>query len=83
MTVVVVTLDTPGRSTRGRAVENAAVRWSRVAVSVVPAWRMGKAINTTMADGEGDKFYCPPMLPEFRDEVDVLVGLGFEFVFTS
>jgi hypothetical protein len=36
-----------------------------------------------MADGEGDKHYCPPMLPEFRDEGDVLVGLGFTFFFTS
>ena len=36
-----------------------------------------------MADGEGDKHYCPPMFPELRDEGDVLVGLGLAFFFTS
>ncbi len=35
------------RSTRGQAVENAAVRWFRVAMSVVPACPMGKAMNYT------------------------------------
>ena len=34
-------------STLGRTVEKAAVRWSRVLVSVIPAWPMGKAINYT------------------------------------
>jgi len=34
-------------STFGRTVEKAAVRLSRVLVSVVPAWPMGKAINYT------------------------------------
>ncbi len=35
-----------------------------------------------MSDGEGDKYYCPPMFPELRDEGDVLVGLGLAFFFT-
>jgi len=34
-------------STVGRTVEKASVRWSRVLVSVVPAWPMGKAMNST------------------------------------
>jgi hypothetical protein len=34
-------------STFGRTVEKAAVRWSRVLVSVVPAWSIGKAIKST------------------------------------
>ena len=34
-------------STVGRTVEKAAVRCSRVLVSVVPAWPMGKALNST------------------------------------
>ena len=34
-------------STEGRTVEKAAVRWSRVLVSVVPAWPLGKATNST------------------------------------
>jgi len=34
-------------STVGWTVEKAAVRWSRVLVSVVPAWPMGKTINST------------------------------------
>ncbi len=34
-------------STVGRAVEKAAVRCSRVLVSVVPVWPMGKAMNST------------------------------------
>jgi hypothetical protein len=32
-----------------------------------------------MADGEGDERYYPPMFLEFRDEGDLLVGLGFAF----
>ncbi len=35
-----------------------------------------------MSDGEGDALYCSPVFLEGRDEGDVLVGLGFEFVFT-
>ena len=35
-------------STDGRTVEKAAVRWSRVLVSVVPAWPIGKATNSTL-----------------------------------
>ena len=34
-------------STLGRTVEKAAVGWSRFLVSVVSAWPMGKAINST------------------------------------
>ena len=34
-------------STVGRTVEKAAVSWSRVMVSVVPAWPMEKAMNFT------------------------------------
>jgi len=34
-------------STDGRTVEEAAVRWSKVLVSVVPAWPIGKATNST------------------------------------
>ena len=34
-------------STDGRPVEKAAERCSRVPVSVVPAWPMGKAMNST------------------------------------
>ena len=34
-------------STFDRMVEKAAVRWSRVRVSVVPAWPIGKARNST------------------------------------
>ena len=33
-------------SINGRTVEKAAVRWSRVLVSVVPAWPIGKATNS-------------------------------------
>ena len=36
------------RSTRGRAVENAAVRWMRVALSVVHACSMGKTTNSSV-----------------------------------
>ncbi len=36
-----------------------------------------------MSDGEGYEFHCSPVFLEGRDEGDVLVGLGFEFVFTS
>ncbi len=36
-----------------------------------------------MSDGEGDELCCSPVFLEGRDEGDVLVGLGFEFVFTS
>jgi hypothetical protein len=35
-------------STVGQTVEKAAVRCSRVLVSVVPAWPMGKAMNSTL-----------------------------------
>jgi len=35
-------------STEGRTVEKAAVRWSRVLISVVPAWPIGKATNSTL-----------------------------------
>ena len=35
-------------STEGQTVEKAAVRWSRVLVSVVPAWLIGKATNSTL-----------------------------------
>jgi hypothetical protein len=35
-------------STEGRTVEKAAVRWSRVLVSVVPASPTGKATNSTL-----------------------------------
>ena len=35
-----------------------------------------------MSNGEGDELYCSPVFLEGRDEGDVLVGLGFEFVFT-
>ncbi len=35
-------------STVGRTVEKAAVSCSRVLVSVVPAWPMGKAMNSTL-----------------------------------
>ena len=35
-------------STEGRTVEKAAVMWSRVLVSVVPAWPIGKAKNVTL-----------------------------------
>ncbi len=34
-------------STLGRPVEKATVRWSRVLVSVVPEWPMGKAMSST------------------------------------
>ena len=34
-------------STFGRTAKKAAVRWSRVWVSVVPTWPIGKAINST------------------------------------
>jgi hypothetical protein len=36
-----------GPSSVGRSVENAALRCSRILVSVVPAWPMGKAMNST------------------------------------
>ncbi len=36
-----------------------------------------------MLNGEGDEFHCSRVFSEGRDEGDVLVGLGFEFVFTS
>ncbi len=36
-----------------------------------------------MSDGEDDELYCSPVFLERRDEGDVLVSLGFEFVFTS
>jgi len=36
-----------GLSTVGQTVEKVAVRWSRVLVSVVPAWPMGKAMTST------------------------------------
>ncbi len=36
-------------STKGRTVEKAAVRWSRVLVSAVPAWPIEKATNSTLA----------------------------------
>ena len=36
------------RSTEGLTVESAAVRWSNVLVSVVPAWPMGTATNSTL-----------------------------------
>ena len=36
------------RSTEGLTVEKAAVRWSRVLMSVVPAWPMGTATNSTL-----------------------------------
>ena len=39
--------------------------------------------RSCVADGEGDNLYRPPMLPEFRDEGDVLFGLGVTFFFTS
>jgi len=46
----VVELETPlmarDISTVGRTVEKAAVRCSRVLVSVVPAWPMGKSMNS-------------------------------------
>jgi hypothetical protein len=35
-------------SADGRTVEKAAVRWSRILVSVVPAWPIGKATNSTL-----------------------------------
>ena len=35
-------------STNGRTVEKAALRCSKVLVSVVPAWSMGKATNSTL-----------------------------------
>jgi hypothetical protein len=35
-------------STNGRTVEKAAVRWFSVLVSVVPAWPIGKATNSTL-----------------------------------
>ena len=35
-------------STNGRTAEKAEVRWSRVLVSVVPAWPIGKAISSTL-----------------------------------
>ncbi len=36
------------RSAQGLTMENAAVRWSSVLVSVVPAWPMGTATNSTL-----------------------------------
>ncbi len=36
-----------------------------------------------MSNGEGDELHCSPMFLKSRDEGDALVGLGFEFVFTS
>ena len=36
-----------------------------------------------MSDGEGDELYCSLLFLEGRGEGGVLVGLGFEFVFTS
>jgi hypothetical protein len=36
-----------------------------------------------MSNGEGSKLHRSPVFLEGRDERDVLVGLGFEFVFTS
>ncbi len=36
-----------------------------------------------MSNGEDDELHCSPLFLEGRDEGDVLVGLGFEFVFTS
>ena len=35
-----------------------------------------------MFNGEGDEPHCSPVFLEGRDEGDVLVDLGFEFVFT-
>ena len=35
------------RSTEGLTVEKATMRWSRVLVSMVPAWPMGTATNST------------------------------------
>ena len=35
-------------STEGRTVEKATVKLFRVLVSVVPAWSIGKAINSTL-----------------------------------
>jgi hypothetical protein len=35
-------------SADGRAVEKAAVRWARVLETVVPAWPMGIATNSTL-----------------------------------
>ncbi len=61
------------RSTLGREVENVAVRWFRVAMSVVLACPMGKATNSTVP-------YC---FLRAAMRGGVLVGLGFEFVFTS
>jgi hypothetical protein len=52
-------------STKGRTVEKAAVRWSRVLVSVVPAWSIGKATNSTLSQ----------YFSESRDEGGVLLGL--------
>jgi hypothetical protein len=36
-----------------------------------------------VSNGEDDELYCSPMFLESRYEGDVLVDLGFEFVFTS
>jgi hypothetical protein len=36
-----------------------------------------------MSNGEGDELHCSLVFLEGRDEGDVLVRLGFEFVFTS
>ena len=50
----VVGLDAPllarDLSTDGRTGEKAAVRWSRVLVSGVPAWLIGKATNSTLPE---------------------------------
>ena len=39
--------------------------------------------RSCVSDGESDKLYSPPMFLELPDEVDVLVGLGLAFFFTS
>jgi hypothetical protein len=36
-----------------------------------------------MSNGEGDELYCFLVFLEGRDEGGILVGLGFEFVFTT
>jgi hypothetical protein len=61
--------------TVGRTVEKAAVRWSRVMVSVVPAWPLGKAMNSTQTQ------YL--LSSEGCDEGGVFLGLLVELTLAA
>ena len=55
-------------SVLGRTVEKAVTRWVSVLVSVIPAWPIGKAMNST----------CSQCLLRAAMRGGVLHGLGFE-----